>query len=98
MKVKVLEIRLMPTERPLRAFVDIKLGNMMVTDFRVFQENCGKARVEVPMTTWRDPKSHKLRFKPVVTLPSELKGRVESEILSCYYRAMEEKQSDPFQE
>lgn len=95
--VKVIEIR--PTQKPgsLRAFVDVRIGNMMITDFRIFQENGGKARVEVPMTTWRDPITHELRFKPVVTLPGELMGRVQAEILSCYfryYRAMDAKQND----
>lgn len=92
--VKIVEIR--KTRKPglLKAFVDVQIGSMMVTDFRVFQENGGRARVEVPMTTWRDPTSHELRFKPVVTLPGELKGRIESEILSSYYRMMEENEHD----
>jgi len=50
--------------------------------------------VEVPMTTWRDPETHELRFKPIITLPGDLMGRVQAEILSCYYRAMEGKQND----
>ncbi len=93
-EVKVIEIRQARKEGPLRAFADLIIGNMMVTDFRIFEEDGGRARVEVPMATWRDPVTHQLRFKPVITLPGELMGRVQAEILSCYYRAMEEKKDD----
>ena len=92
--VKVVEIRSTRKLGPLRAFADVRIGNMMVTDFRVFQDSGGRARVEVPMTTWRDPETHELRFKPIITLPGDLMGRVQAEILSCYYRAMEGKQND----
>lgn len=92
--VMVVEIRRTQKPGSLRAFADVRIGNMMVADFRIFQINAERARVEVPMTTWRDPESHKLRFKPVITLPGELMGRVQSEILSCYYRIMEEEQND----
>ncbi|MGA2466097.1 MAG: hypothetical protein ABSH06_17320 [Thermodesulfobacteriota bacterium] len=92
--VKVVDIRKTRKPGPLRAFVDVRIGDMTVTDFRIFQDNCGRARVEVPMTTLRDPESHELRFKPVVTLPGELLGRVQAEILSCYYRMMEERHND----
>ena len=92
--VKVVEIRKTRKPGPLQAFADVKLGNMVVTDFRVFQNDGGPARIEVPMVTWRDPKTKELHFKPVITLPGELMGRVQAEILSCYYRMMEEKQSD----
>lgn len=92
--VKTIEIRPARKSGHLRAFADVKIGNMMVTDFRIFQENGGRPRVEVPMVTWRDPETRGLRFKPVITLPGELMGRVQAEILSCYYRVMEEKKSD----
>ena len=74
--VRVIEIRKTRKPGPLRAFVDVRLGNMMVTDFRIFQEDGGRVRVEVPMTTWRDQETLELRFKPVVMLPGELKGRI----------------------
>jgi DNA-binding cell septation regulator SpoVG len=90
--VTVIEVRLARKPGSLRAFVDVKLGNLLVTDFRVFQTDGGPARVEVPMVTWRDPGTRELRFKPVITLPGELMGRVQAEILSCYYRLREGKQ------
>ena len=49
--VKVIGIRPTRKSGPLRAFADVKTGNMMVTDFRIFQDNGGRARVEVPMAT-----------------------------------------------
>lgn len=93
-KVKVIEIR--PTRKPgpLRAFADVKIGNMMVTDFRIFQDNGGRARVEVPMATWRDPKTRELRFKPFITFPGDLMGRIQCEIPSCCYRAMETRHNE----
>jgi DNA-binding cell septation regulator SpoVG len=90
--LKVVEIRKTRKPGTLRAFADVRLGNILLTDFRVFQIDGGPARVEVPMVTWKDPETRELRFKPVITLPGELMGRVQAEILSCYYRVMEEKE------
>jgi DNA-binding cell septation regulator SpoVG len=92
--VKVVEIRKTQKPGPVRAFVDVMIGNMLVTDFRIFQDNGGRARVEVLMVTWRDPKTNELRFTPVITLPGDFIGRVQSEILSSYYREMEENGSE----
>jgi DNA-binding cell septation regulator SpoVG len=55
--VKVVDMRKTRKPGPLRAFADVTIGNMVVTDFRIFQDNGGRARVEVPMATWRDPKT-----------------------------------------
>jgi DNA-binding cell septation regulator SpoVG len=92
--VKVIEIRPIRKPGPLKAFVDVRLGNLLITDFRVFQRDGEPARIEVPTVTWRDPETKQLHFKPVITLPSELMGRVQAEILFCYYRVMEENKSD----
>jgi len=92
--VKVVGIRKIRKPGPLKAFVDVRMGNITVADFRVFQEDGGPARVEVPMSTWRDPETRQIRFKPVITLSGELMGRVKTEILSCYYRIMEAEQND----
>lgn len=94
MNVEVVEVRRTWKPGSLRAFADVKIGNMMVTDFRIFQEDGGRARVEVPMAIWRDTKTRALRFKPVITFPDDLMGRIQTEILSCYHRAMEQKQDD----
>jgi len=82
--VKVNEIRWAKKPRLLRAFVGLKIGNMVVTDFRIFHHQSCRTCVEVPVTTWRDPESRELRFKLTITLPGKPMGRVQAEIPSCY--------------
>ncbi len=92
--VRVTEIRAIQKQGPLRAFADVRIGDLVIADFGIFQQNNGRFRVEVPMRTWKDPVTNELRFRAIVTLSDDLMRRVQAEILSCYYRIMEEKESD----
>lgn len=88
MEVKVLEIRLMPPERPLKAFVDIKIRGLVIKDFRVLKEDGKRPYVKVPFVTYKD-QTGQLKFKPIVVLPDEVRGEVDLAILNAYQREME---------
>jgi len=88
-EVRIIEIR--PTRKPgpLRAFVDVRLGNLLVRDFRVMKGNGSKAYVKGPFATYKD-KTGQLRFRQIIDFPDEVRGRIDAAILSAFYREKEQ--------
>ena len=86
--LEILDIRLMPTGKPLRAFVDIRLGDLVIRDFRVLKEDGKRPYVKVPFVTYKT-QTGQLKFKPIVVLPDEVRGEVDLAILNAYQREME---------
>jgi DNA-binding cell septation regulator SpoVG len=89
MGIKVLEIRTLHSNaKSLRAFVDVQIGDLILKDFRILEENGGKSYVKAPFTTYKD-KTGQLRFRQIIDLPAEVRGRIDNMILSEYYREKE---------
>lgn len=82
MNIQIVEIRL-HHEGKIKAFVDIKLGEITIRDFRVMQDN-GKPYVKVPFVTYKDRKGQ-IRFRPIIDLPAMVRGQIDNVILSEYY-------------
>lgn len=90
MDIQILDFRPLPDAKSLRAFVDVRIGNITLRDFRVMQDN-GKPYIRAPHTTYKDH-TGTLRFRQIVDLPDEVRGEVDTLILSEYYhRAMEDR-------
>ena len=87
-EVKIIQIRPLSDGRPLRAFVDIQLGSVVLRDFRVMKENGKRLYVKVPFSTYKD-QTGKLRFRPIVVLPDEVRGEIDLAILNAYQGEME---------
>ena len=92
MEVKVLDIRLMPMGRPVRAYVDIKLDNWILYDWRIIKRDGERAFVSVPQTSWKD-QNGKVKYRALLSIPGELKQRIEIAILSAW--EMEQKNVSP---
>jgi len=88
MKVQVSKLRLLPGERPLRAFADIRLGDILIRDFRVIKENGKRPWVASPQISWKD-QTGQIKYKTVITLPDDVKGQVDFAILKVYTEEME---------
>jgi DNA-binding cell septation regulator SpoVG len=86
--IKVLEIRLLQSNKSTRAFADIRLDDIVVRDFRVYQTN-GKPSIRNPFTTYKDVDGN-LKFRQLVDLPSNVEAEVHSMILSEYFRRLKE--------
>jgi len=86
--VKVIEIRKTRKPGPLRAFVDVRLGNLLVKDFRVMQDNGGRPYVKAPFSTYKN-KNGELCFRQIIDFPDEVRGQVDAAILSAFYREKE---------
>jgi DNA-binding cell septation regulator SpoVG len=86
--IRVIGMRLLTDGKPLKAFADIQLNTIVLRDFRVMQANGGKPYIKVPFTTYKD-KAGNLRFRQIIELPDEVRGQVDTLILSAFYREKE---------
>lgn len=90
MDLKILEIRLQSNGKPLKAFVDIKLDEMVIRDFRIIKENGKRPWVASPQISWRD-RDGAIKYKTVITLSDEVKGEIDRLALNAWHREMEKK-------
>jgi hypothetical protein len=88
MDVEILGIRPLNNDKPLKAFVDVRLYDLIIRDFRVIQENGCNAYVESPQIVWRGQGGVK-QFKSFITLPKGVKQRVDALILAEFFKARE---------
>lgn len=88
MRIEVVSLRLVdPKESGLRGFADVRLDNtILIRDYRIVQRN-GKPFVEGPHTTYK--KDGQIRFNQIVNFPDELRARVDTAILTAYFREKE---------
>ncbi len=82
-EVKVIKIRLLNDGRPLRAFVDVQVGDWIIHEWRIIKKDRQRAWVSVPMASWKDF-DHKVRYRALLSIPDELKQRIEVAILSAW--------------
>jgi len=82
--IRIIAMRLLAGNRPLKAFVDIQLDNIVIRDFRIMQEDGKRPYVKVPFTTYKDAQGQ-LKFRPIVVLPDEVRGEIDLAILNAYH-------------
>jgi len=95
MKVEVLEIRLANSDKT-KAYVDLKLGDLIIRDFRVMKEDGKRPYVKVPFTTYKD-QTGQLKFRPIIILPDEVRGEVDLAVLNAYQGEVEKQNGKPSQ-
>jgi len=84
MQIEILEIRLIESDKPFKAFVDVRLNDWIIHDWRIIKQYPDqRAFVSVPQTSWRD-KDGKVRYRALLSIPGELKQRIEVAILSAW--------------
>lgn len=81
--IEIIEVKKCSKDGNLKAFVDVKIDNILIKDFRIIQQKNQKAWVSVPQTSWRDS-SGGLSYKNLVELPKELKTDVEKAVLEYW--------------
>lgn len=92
MKIEVLKVHVLPGDKSTRAFCDVlirdaEIGDIVIHDFRVIQGN-RRAYVRAPFTTYKT-QTGELGFRQIVDLPDEVRGQVDTLILSAFYREKE---------
>ena len=89
MEIKVIELRLLPGDRPLKAFCDVKVNDWVIHDFRVLKQNGQRAFVSPPQVSWRDPETGEIKYKGILTIPPEQKQAIDIQILAAFQKEME---------
>ena len=90
MDVEVVELKLIRgRSRSLKAFANVRVSDWEIHNWKVVQQTDHRAQVEMPQVGWRDS-SGELRFRKLLSIPGELRQRIEVAILSPWER---EKQS-----
>ncbi len=95
--IEVINIRFIESGKSLRAFADVRFGNITIRDFRIVKENGKHPHVKVPFSTYKDQKG-RIKFRPIVILPDEVKGEIDLAILNAYSQREKEQRdgkSDP---
>jgi DNA-binding cell septation regulator SpoVG len=82
-EVKVIEIRLLFDARPLKAFADVQIGDWIIYEWRIVKKDNQRAWVSVPQASWRNTEG-KVRYRALLSIPDELKQRIEVAILSAW--------------
>lgn len=83
MGIRVIEIKLMNGDKPLKAFATVQVGDWTIYDWRIVQQNGNQAWISVPQVSWRDSKG-RVRYRALLSIPGELKQPIEVAILSAW--------------
>jgi DNA-binding cell septation regulator SpoVG len=94
MKIQIIELRLLSSERTLKAFCDVRVDGIIVREFRVVKENGKRPWVVSPQISWKDHDGQ-IKYKTVITFPDEVKGQVDLAILKAYTEEMEKSNGRP---
>ena len=89
MKVEVLEIKLLPGLKALRAFAAVRFNGWVVRDWRIIKHNGSPLLVESPQVSWRNPETGEIRFKAILSIPSEQKQEIDIAIIEAYRGELE---------
>ena len=94
MGIEILDIKIPDGDRKVRAFCDVEINGMIIREFRVIKENGKSPWVVAPQMSWKDPTSGQIRYRTLITLPSELKGEVERLVLNRFAAEMEKRNAE----
>jgi len=84
-EIRVVKITRLVGDRPLKAFVDVQVGNWVIRDWRVIQKPGEPTEVLTPQTSYRDVVGN-VRYRSLLSIPAELNQRIRVEILSSDWR------------
>lgn len=87
-EIKVNEVPFLNGEKPIRAFADIEIEDLLLKDFRVYQVN-GKPHVRNPFVSYKN-KDGGLTFRQIIDLPPVVQAEVNALILEAYFRRTKE--------
>lgn len=85
--IKVTEFRLLPGDRPLKAFASVQVDYWTTYDWRIIKREGGRAQVSVPQASWRN-KEGKVQYRALLSIPRELQQRIEVAILSAWEKEL----------
>ena len=82
-KIEVLQIRAVNSDSPLKAFASVQIGLWTIREWRIIQQSGQRAWVSPPQVSWKNEEG-KTCYKRIITLPEELKRRIDAVILLAW--------------
>jgi hypothetical protein len=86
-KIEVVEIKLV-NGGPLKCYASVQVGDWIINDWRIIQQPGQRAWVSVPQTSWKN-KDRQVQYRALLSIPGELKQRIEVAILSAWEKEKE---------
>ena len=86
-ELKVIEIRALNDERPLKAFADVEVGGWIINEWRIIKHEGQRAYVSVPQASWKN-RDGRVKYRALLSIPGELKQRIEVAILSAWEKEL----------
>lgn len=84
MDIEVIGLKVIDgSSRSLKAIADVRVGDWLIYNWKIIQQNGCRAQVEIPQVSWRDS-SGQLRYRKLLSIPGELRQRIEVAILSAW--------------
>ena len=83
LEIEILDLRVIESGKSLKAFADVRLGDIVIRDFRIVKENGKRPHVKVPFSTYKDQEG-RIKFRPILILPDKLRGEIDLAILNAY--------------
>ncbi len=80
-EIEVQELRVLPSGRDLKAFASVRIGDWVIHEWRITQHEGERVQVFYPLVSWKSPDG-KVRYRALVSIPAELKQRIDVAILS----------------
>ena len=93
-EIEIIEIKPLLNGGPVRAYVTVKVGDWTIFDWRVIQRDGERILVSVPQTSWRN-REGQVRYRALLTIPGELKQRIEVAILSAWEKENQSERRQP---
>lgn len=88
MEIKIIDLKLIRGDKPLKALVAIEVGGIIIRDIRVVKENGRRPVVLAPQNSWKGDDGQ-IRYRTVVTFPDEMKGEIDLVVLKKYLGELE---------
>ena len=89
MDIEVISFRRVARPGPLKAYVDVRLGELTIRNWRITQIEGKRIVVHPPQVAWRDPATNEWRYATLLNLPSDLKQHIEFAVLSTLEKEAE---------
>ena len=93
MEVELIEVRPIVSNGPIKAFVDIKLGDLVIHEFRIIKKDGQRLQIQAPIASCRT-KDGIIRYRSLFSAPAELMQRIEVTILSAWEKGLRNGKSE----
>ncbi len=93
---EVVNLRLIEDAGSLQAYASVRIGPLVLHDFRVIQQGIGtpaeqEAWVSVPQKAWNTPQGER-KFSPLLEMPREWKQPLTNAVISAWLEERKKQQ------